>query len=295
MEKTVEPKETILIVDDNQENLRVLRKVLKLREYKVNLASSAEMAYQSIENSIPNLIMLDINMPNINGYEACETLKKKYNLIDVPIIFISANTDTLAKVKAFESGGVDYVSKPFAELEVLARVKVHLDLQEAKNKLKEQAMTDSLTGVFNRRYMLEKLKNIVSLAKRHEFPVSIIMSDVDRFKSINDNYGHQIGDEVLINLAKVIKENLRESDVLSRWGGEEFLVMLPHTNLDGAKIVGEKIREMIQGCSWSESTLKVTVSSGVSEYSSESIDQFINRADALLYEAKKSGRNCLKS
>ncbi|MGL1936005.1 MAG: diguanylate cyclase [Fibrobacterales bacterium] len=290
---------TILVVDDVSINTKILKKILVLNGYQVIIALSAEDAVSIANQSPPDLVMLDINMPEVNGYELSMQMKKNKSLEDIPIIFISASTDTHTIVKAFDSGGVDYVTKPIERREVLARVKVHLELQQIKRellltnkKLQQLAITDELTQTFNRRNMIERFRDAFSYADRYNTDVSVLMIDLDFFKRVNDSLGHNAGDAVLSEVSNIMKGIVRDSDVVGRWGGEEFVLIFPHTNIDGALQVAEKIRRTLEEHSLDTAKTGVTISGGLVQHKQgEAIDDCINRADILMYKAKEAGRN----
>ena len=300
---------TILVVDDTKTNVNILLELLG-DEYDVLASLDGETAIDIAQEEDIELILLDIMMPKMDGYEVCRRLKEDSKTKDIPVIFITAKTDEDSIEKAYDVGGIDYVSKPFKSKELLARVKTQLQLQkliseleESKEELKLLASTDPMTKLYNRRYFSKISENILDLAKRDETDTSIIMLDIDKFKNINDTYGHQIGDEVIISLAQSLQDFTRSSDIICRFGGEEFIILLPETSLNGAKIISEKIRFEVESMiiSLADSTnLKYTVSIGVSKVDSindKKIETAIHRADEALYKAKQTGRNkvCIAS
>jgi len=220
------------------------------------------------------------------------------------------------KVQGFEVGGSDYVTKPFHREEVLVRVKTQLVIRELQENLKgkikeleglyrevkELSLRDALTGLYNRRFLNESLTNQLNLAKRYKKPFTVILGDVDHFKMVNDKFSHQVGDEVLKIVGKILAASIRESDTASRYGGEEFFVALPETTMDQALLVAERVRTTVEQEIWSNihPELKVTISLGVASLEQgtdwESVDQsqLLSRVDAQLYNAKHAGRNCIK-
>ena len=254
----------------------------------------------------PDLILLDIMMPDMDGYEVCKRLKEDSKTREIPVIFISAMSEVKDIVKGFKLGGVDYIVKPFREEEVLARVrsqlsikKLFLEKNELIEKLDSLSRIDPLTGISNRRDMMEKLENEQSRFERYGKSFSVIMCDIDHFKKVNDQYGHDFGDYVLKEVAMLLKEQIRELDKLSRWGGEEFFIVLPETNLVGAVNVAEKMRESIESYSFEfgGETLKVSMSFGVSCHANAGVklDDLLKEADQFLYRAKNQGRNTVVS
>ncbi|SFP03159.1 diguanylate cyclase [Hydrogenimonas thermophila] len=286
---------TILIVDDTIANLDIL--VDLLGQYDVIDAVNGEDALEIANEESIDLILLDIMMPEMDGYEVCKRLKSNEKTKDIPVIFITAKTDEDSIEKAYDIGGADYVTKPFRPKELLSRVKKELKLQELMKELKLLASTDPMTKLYNRRYFTNVSQHILEIAKRENQSLSLVMLDIDKFKNINDTYGHQIGDEVIISLANELTQNQRKSDIVSRYGGEEFVVLLPNTSLEEAIGVAEKLREKIDLKTINLDNyekLKFTISLGVSEvkvFNEKNIEKALKRADDALYTAKESGRN----
>lgn len=298
-----ENKKTLLIVDDTKINIDILIELLG-GVYDILVSLNSARALELIDEHHIDLILLDILMPGINGYDLCRILKSKEDTSSIPVIFITANTDEESIDTAFEVGGIDYITKPFKALELLARIKTHLktkellnDLEESHKELEIQASQDHMTKLYNRRYFSEISKKIMQISKRNKKELSVLMIDIDKFKNINDTYGHKIGDDVIISLASLLKEFSRDSDVACRFGGEEFLLLLPETAVDGAMQIAEKIRKHVQDYDVEvddELTLKYTISIGVSEFdfeNEENLEPCIHRADEGLYESKNAGRN----
>ncbi|MBC8286517.1 MAG: diguanylate cyclase [Nitrospinae bacterium] len=285
---------TLMIVDDTKANIDVLRQTLAESGYKITVALNGETALDLIPKLKPDLILLDVMMPGINGYEVCKHLKKDPELSDIPIIFITAKGDTEDIIEGFNVGAVDFIMKPFKQEEVCARVKTHLTLSAAIKKLTLDSETDSLTGLFNRRTFLKRMENEVMRCKRNQKSFSILFGDIDFFKKINDTHGHLAGDAVLVNISTLLNTEKREIDQVARWGGEEFLILLPETDLKGAVLHGNKIRELVSAKSTVHEGKEIhtSMSFGASEYSGDgNIEKTIDQADQRLYLAKNSGRN----
>ncbi len=291
---------TILAVDDTAMNLDILEELLE--QYDVITAISGEDALKIVNEEEIDLILLDIMMPNMDGYEVCKQLKENQITKDIPIIFITAKTDEDSIEKAYDLGGTDYVTKPFRAKELLSRVKKELKYQDMVKELKLLASTDAMTKLYNRRYFEKVALYIFNLAKRDTKDLSLIMIDIDDFKNVNDTYGHKVGDDVIIELANILLETQRKSDIICRYGGEEFVILLSNTSIDGANTVAQKLREDVeQSIVLLEDNreLKYTISLGVSQVNIQketSIELVLKRADDALYEAKKSGKNkvCIK-
>lgn len=405
-------KYSVLICDDMQQNLELLGEMLISQDYDVIAASEGEKALLLAEKYKPDIILLDLMMPGLNGFDVAERMKQNEHLCKIPIIFITAKTDTEDIVKGFEVGGVDYITKPFYREELIVRINNHLQLARSKEtleecfemidrhvqttiankegiithvsdatcamiqyskeelvgqshmkmhhpdcsesffseieakimagetwegevhnlkkdgsdywvesiispifskrgeingfqaicvditdkkRIKEIAVQDQLTGLYNRYKLIEVLEYELEQSRRYQSPFSVILLDVDDFKHINDNLGHHEGDRVLCGIAKAMKEQVRSADTLGRWGGEEFLVILPKTDATGAVLVADKICQAVAGGSLSVSET-VTVSVGVSVYRGDNtIDAVVQRADAAMYRAKRDGKNCVRT
>jgi diguanylate cyclase (GGDEF)-like protein len=300
----------ILIVDDNPKNLQVLGNILREKDYKTAVAKNGQEAMKVVEKKLPDLILLDIMMPDMDGFEVCRRLKAQEATQNIPVIFISALTHTSEKIKGFKAGGVDYITKPFQDEEVFARVKNHLELKFSREELKLSyqklqdayrdldlaARTDSLTRLSNRRDIIEKMEYEKQRFERNKKPFSLVLSDIDNFKAVNDRYGHDCGDFILVSAANLMRSTVRKQDTVARWGGEEFLLLLPETDLKGGKVVAENIQKELNNNSYAynEYDLRITMTFGVSSFfPGETIDQCIRKADEALYDGKKSGKNCI--
>jgi len=285
---------TILIVDDTVENLDILEELLS--EYDVISVTGGEDAISIVHEEAIDLILLDIMMPQMDGYEVCQELKSNNDTKDIPIIFITANTDEVSIEKAYDIGGVDYVTKPFLPKELKARVKKELQIQDMMNELKLLASTDPMTKLYNRRYFSKISDQALEFAQKENKDISIIMIDIDKFKNINDTYGHDIGDKVIIALANILINYQRKSDISCRFGGEEFVILLQDTQIEDAKIVANKIKENVENLTVNCNNLniKFTISLGVSQIdikNEPNIEKALKRADEALYLAKNNGRN----
>ena len=285
----------ILIVDDSVININILESILD--KYDVIVATDGETALSILEDEEVNLILLDIVMPDMDGYEVCKRVKNSEHTKNIPIIFTTSKTDEDSIEVAYDCGASDYVVKPFKPKELLARVRTQLKIQKMEKELRLLALIDSMTKLYNRRYLSRISEHMISLALRHKQDLSIIMIDIDNFKEINDNNGHQIGDDVIIELSNMLMIKQRKSDVICRYGGEEFLILLPNTSLNNAEKIAENIRKNVENISiklTSDKALKFTVSLGVSTvciHNDKNIESSIKRADDALYYAKKNGKN----
>jgi len=285
-------KPCILIVDDIPANIQVLANCLK-DQYQIKVATSGKLCLQLAESEIkPDLILLDIEMPGMDGYETCQHLKSNPNTQSTPVIFVTAKVADEDEEKGLFLGAVDYITKPIRPGIVAARVHTQIILKQQYNELKRMAMHDQLTGLYNRHYLLEVANHKVIRATRHKKDVSLMMIDIDHFKSVNDQYGHAEGDFVLQAIAAEIKEIYRGEDIVARLGGEEFVVLLDQCNLSSAKARAEGLCQHIEGLSPHDR--KITLSIGVAQLdisSNETFTNMLKRADLAVYQAKEQGRN----
>lgn len=292
----------ILIVDDTLKNIQLLGSVLREENYKIAIANNGAQAVSIASQIRPDLILLDVMMPGLNGFETCQKIKEIEEIKKIPIIFLTAKSEIEDIVNGFKAGAVDYITKPFNIYELKARVKTHIELKISKDlleesniKLEKLSITDGLTGLYNHRYIVDLTSRLIEEAKRYKQALSVSMIDIDNFKSINDTYGHPLGDEVLIKLASTFEEKVRKTDYAGRYGGEEFLIVLKHTDISGAIDVIERIRSSIENLKWQKKDLKITISSGVYQRTDEDTSLLISKADQLLLKAKKNGKNRVES
>lgn len=301
----------ILVVDDIPLNRKLQKTYLESVGYQVILANDGIEALQRIEQDSPDLILLDVMMPKMNGFQVCRRVKDTENTRFIPIIMVTALNEIEDKVKGIEAGADDFISKPFNKTELLARVKSllrikHLhdelelkvkELEFAQSKLIQLAITDGLTELYNYRYFKEQLAQEIIRARRHNTNVSIAMIDIDYFKNYNDTHGHPAGDLVLKTIADLLRNNIRKIDVAARYGGEEFALILVETDKQAAGYVADKIKNLIEQQKFNyEETQpngKLTISMGVASFPNDAMtaDDLVNMADQRLYRAKKAGRN----
>jgi diguanylate cyclase (GGDEF)-like protein len=297
----------ILIIDDNKTNIGTLSAVLESFGFQTITARNGKMGIRRAVFSKPDLILLDVMMPGLNGFETCSLLKTDEGAKNIPVIFMTALADMESKLQAFEAGGVDYITKPFEEAEVLARVKTHLTIRrlqqelEARNReLAALAHLDGLTKIANRRYFDQSINQEWKRMRRKKGCISLIFIDIDEFKLYNDFYGHQAGDECLKQVARLFDQaSQRPADMAARYGGEEFVILLPDTDKFGAEDIAKKIQKSLRELEipHARSTVNsmLTCSMGIAwcmvSDSTFSPESFIGMADEALYQAKAQGRN----
>lgn len=284
-------KPVVLIVDDVCVNLQALAHILS-DDYTIKIAlGGLEAIEQAQKEPIPDLILLDVEMPEVNGYDVCKILHGNIATIDIPIIFVTGKDSVEDEEYGLSLGAVDYIVKPARPVIVKARVKTHITLKQHRDELRLLATHDPLTGLYNRRYLTNALAVKVAHSKRHDSSLSLIVADVDHFKKINDTHGHLVGDEVLKAVAKCLATGARREDIAARFGGEEFVLVVDNCSLENALAKAEELRQKIQLLH--PNRLEVTTSFGVASLSETISDctLLFAAADKALYEAKNSGRN----
>lgn len=301
----------ILVVDDSRTQLDWLVRVLEREGYDVCSAADGKEAIRKVRADPPDLVLLDMILPDLDGLEVLRIVKARPEDQFIPVIILSVKSDLDSKVAGLRIGADDFLAKPFAEAEILARAGAMLrikslqdQLREAKRLLQEQSLTDPLTGLRNRRCFDERFQEEFRRAQRYSDPVSLIMLDLDHFKNVNDQWGHPMGDLVLRETAGLLRASTRDPDICARFGGEEFAVILPKTHLEGALAVAERIwREVGQKVHRNPAPalgrpaeLSVTASLGIAFFPSRGITEpeaLLRFADEALYQAKRAGRNTI--
>ncbi len=296
-------RQTVLLVDDEPANIRILLELLK-SDYEIKVAINGETALEIVtSDNPPDLVLLDVMMPGIDGYEVCRRMKSDQRTARIPVIFITVKTKQQDESMGFEIGAVDYIMKPFVPAIVKARVRTHAELKKYRDYLEELTFRDGLTGIANRRRFDEFLSSTWDLACRESSVISVVMIDIDYFKRYNDYYGHQEGDKCLKMVAGALESSLRRKvDLVARYGGEEFACIMPSTNLKGATLMAEQFRQNVLALKiphdYSPVERFVSVSLGVASVNPTSLhsqELLIGNADEALYQAKKTGRNRVKS
>jgi len=283
----------LLVIDDSPEIHALLRVRLKDEPITLHFANSGEEGLSLATQITPDVILLDVHMDGMDGYEVCRRLKGDPATVNIPIIFISGADSADDKIRGLELGATDYVTKPFYPAELRARVRAALRTAYLMDLLSRKAMIDGLTGLWNRRYLDSRLAAELSHARRSGKPVSCILLDIDRFKSINDRFGHPVGDEVLRMVTVALTGGCRAEDVVCRYGGEEFALLLPNTDESADAELAERLRAAIDATAMMSKgkEVKVTGSFGVAQLQTDSDSSVLDTADKALYDAKQSGRN----
>jgi len=301
-------KAKILLVEDDKVQAAVAKDYLESTGYEVMSVRDGKSAIKMAKTQPVDLILLDLILPDLDGNEVCRWLKLNEDTRGIPIIILTVKSSTMEKVTGLEAGADDYLPKPYNEVELNARIyaclrtkalqdelrKKNRQLEEVLSQVEVLAITDPLTELFNRRHFTTTIEKEFSRTARFLSPTSCLIIDIDYFKKVNDEYGHNAGDQVLKEIAKIIQSCMRNIDTIARWGGEEFIALLPETGKPNALQAAQRILEAISGHKFSGIPNKITVSIGVASVPEPSVDtaeKLIHAADLALYEAKAKGRN----
>ncbi len=280
----------ILVVDDDENVLQLVKIILADRKYNLVTAHDGQEALDKLGNFRPDIIICDILMPNLDGYQFRDAIRDRDEYYLTSFIFMSAKTTTEDRVRGIEHGVDAYITKPFDVVEfraiVNSMIKKRLQLERLVNH-------DALTHVYNKRKIIGELDRELQRVKRYGNPLSILIIDIDHFKQVNDTHGHPEGDTVLATIAETALNSLRAIDMIGRIGGEEFLLILPETDLNGALIYADRLRMMIAALVIGANDIKVTISGGIATAPVHAVDRepLIRKADEALYEAKRAGRD----
>lgn len=307
----------ILVVDDHPDNVEIIHARLTNRGFTVETATNGQEALERVRENPPHLILLDVMMPLMDGYEVSRRIKNDDTLPFIPIILVTARDSTQDKVEGLDAGADDYLTKPinFPELEARVRsmlrikrlqdeldqknrelARANQELELANKKLRKLSITDGLTELYNHRHVHELLHEEFERSHRSGDPLAVAMMDLDRFKQVNDTYGHPTGDVILYETAQILRETAREIDMIGRYGGEEFIAILPGTTEEHAAHFAERVRQRVAAHLFRDDSTEVrmTLSAGVAaypEHATDTPDLLIKRADEALYAAKSAGRN----
>lgn len=290
-----EAHQRVLLVDDCVDVHRLLEVRLRSEGIEVIGVTDGESALARAREVNPAIVLLDLDMPGLDGFEVLRRLKDDETLMDTPVIVLSGLSGANDKVTAFDLGAVDYVTKPFDMTELRVRVRAALRLNSLMRMLAQRAQIDGLSGLWNRAYFDERWRTETERARRHDRPLSLAMIDLDHFKAVNDAHGHPAGDAVIQGVARLLKREIRASDVACRYGGEEFALIMPDTDPEQAAHLCERIRAALEAMTWPRHpSRRVTMSCGVAGSARgtpvQAID-WIEAADGLLYATKRDGRN----
>src|SRR6187549_1990785 len=305
-------KANLLLIDDSEAQSNKIKEALERLGYRVTVAFSGVEGLRLARKISPDLVLLDVVMPDIDGFAVCRWLKMNAETRDIPIIMLTVRTALADRVEGLNIGADDYLAKPFQDEELEARIfaalrvkAAHAELRERNQQLESMlhsvealASTDPLTGLFNRRRFADVLKREFAVTKRYRNTLSCLIVDIDHFKQINDRFGHDAGDQVLKEVARRIVGSLREVDLAARYGGEEFAILLPHTSKKDAKIVAERLLSNLrkQQFNFGSELVRVTASvgcAGNTDVASGQAEDLVKAADLALYEAKNGGRNAV--
>ncbi|CAN5788952.1 diguanylate cyclase [soil metagenome] len=294
----------ILVVDDNQDNIEIIATRLRFRGYEILEASDGAQALAHVRDSAPDLILLDVMLPDIDGYEISRRIKGSEDLPFIPIILVTARDSTQDKVAGLDAGADDYLTKPinFPELEARVRSMLRIkrlqdELEEKNRELERLSISDGLTGLYNHRHIHELLAEEYERVARTHDCMSVAMFDLDRFKTVNDTYGHQPGDRVLVEFSDILRNTARDIDRLGRYGGEEFIALMPETCIEDAAVFVERVRREVSRHHFDigrDEPLHMTTSAGVATYPHDlvdSVETLVRLADEALYTAKATGRD----
>ena len=289
----------VLVIDDSESIHKLVIARLRPEGLEVIGESDGERGIERAVADQPDVILLDISLPNVDGFEVCRRLKEHASTRNIPIIFLTGTADTKSKVRGLDLGAVDYVTKPFDQVELRARVRAALRTKRLQDILEQQSFLDGLTGLWNRSYLDRRLESELNVARRYGRPLTLVLADVDHFKRVNDSLGHLFGDIVLQGIAEGLRAYARRSDIVARYGGEEFAILLTDTNLRSAVHVSERLRMSAESRHFEARSELVSVTASFGVACSEEIgpvltpEELIRAADVALYASKDAGRNCV--
>ncbi len=289
----------VLVIDDSEPIHRLVEARLRPEGLEVIGELCGERGIERAISEDVDLILLDVGLPDLDGFEVCRQLKEHPTTRDVPIIFLTGTTSTDSKVRGLDLGAVDYVTKPFDQVELRARVRAALRTKRLQDLLEQQSFVDGLTGLWNRTYLDRRIESELTVARRYGRALTLVMIDIDHFKRLNDTYGHLFGDVVLQGIGDALRAFARRSDIVARYGGEEFAILLTNTTMKAAAFVSERLRSSIETRAFEEhdEVVNITASFGLActeDFDAERTpENLIRAADNALYASKDAGRNCI--
>lgn len=292
----------IMVVDDDDVILNMMKQLLEAAGFICNTAQDGKIAIKMVSESIPDLIILDVAMPEMDGLEVCEILRKEETTREIPIIFLSAQTELEDRMRGFEKGADDYVPKPFSFDELHARIKVALRKTERLERerrrveaLEQEAKRDRETGIYNKKNFELLFSEEIKKSKYSNLPLSLLVVDIDRLNEINTKYGYQQGNRTIIQVAHILAEQFKERNIVARYEGGEFAVLFPECDLTRAESLAEELRKKIEDTaieSYPSNLFHITVSIGIAEWNfKDKQEQLFKKAEDAMYRAKKTGRN----
>ena len=288
-------KPVLLLIDDQPAIHRLLAAKLRNEELEFLTAFCGEEGIDLAVEQQPSLILLDLNLPEMDGFDVLKRLKSDASTMEIPVIVVSGSSSSEDKVRSFEAGAMDYVTKPFDVPELRARIQSAIKIHRLMKMLEQRAQIDGLTGLWNRAYFDQQLEAELNTHRRNGRPMALVLCDLDKFKTLNDTFGHPAGDAVLQSFADILNRELRSSDIPCRYGGEEFALILPDSSAEDAIAVCDRIRLAIEEKRWKNyADMRVTSSFGIAQSDSIPMSSgatWIETADGELYAAKESGRN----
>lgn len=290
----------ILVVEDSVTQRRISCAALAAEGYVCREAATGSEALDAMGERLPDLVLLDIDLPDMTGYDVCQRIKGSRATRLIPVIMLTGHTRTEDLVYGLDAGAEDYLTKPFQVPELLARLRVAFRTKGLLEDLERLSVTDPLTGLRNRRYFDQRVLEEFARCVRYRNALACVLADLDHFKAINDTWGHDAGDEALVQVGRLMERHLRPCDLICRYGGEEFVLLLPDSHERGAYSCGERLRALCEQSSFGtqQNLKRITVSFGVAAFPGPDIStpaDLTRRADEALYLAKQSGRNCVKA
>jgi len=284
----------ILAADDDPDILKAIKNILLSEGYCVVTARNGKEAVELFKKESPDFVILDVNMPHLSGFQVLDKIKKYFGERYIPVIFLTVSVEIDDKLRALHGGAVDYLTKPPHLTELLARIKNFIEIKERHDSLKQAATYDWMTGAMNKAHFIEKAKDELKKALRNKTPLSFIFMDIDHFKKINDYVGHLAGDAVITNFAGRIKKAIRNIDLLGRFGGDEFMLMLPHKGKKDAEIVAGRLinNTRKKPVVFEKNKINIAASMGIVSLNTDKkieIGELIKLADEALYQAKANG------
>ncbi len=296
----------ILVVDDDRDNIKMITETLRFEGYKVEYALSGEEALISIAANCPDLVLLDINMSGINGFDVLRDLSSRAHYVSV--IVISGRNNTTDVITGLDAGADDYICKPFEPMEMLARVRAQLRIKDLTDKLAvvnkkllELVDIDDLTGLYNMRSIYSRIDAELVRVRRYSRTIALVMLDLDNFKCVNDQFDHVFGSKVLSHIGQIIRDNIRQVDLAARYGGDEFLIVLTETGREGAVVFAERLRKSIESFKFISDdrcyqlSASIGIAMGDENFKIDGTAQdLVRQADHAMYAAKHKGKNCVK-